>query len=32
MSGDLCKLEFWLGKLGERLKTWLMVRLSQEKW
>ncbi len=31
-SGDIRKIESWLGKLDERLKTWLMLRLSQEKW
>ena len=32
MSGDIRKIESWLGKLDERLKTWLIMRLSQEKW
>ena len=32
MSGDIRKVESWLGKLDERLRTWLMLRLSQEKW
>jgi formate dehydrogenase alpha subunit len=32
MSGDIRKIEAWLGKLDERLKTWLVLRLSQEKW
>lgn len=32
MSGDIRKIESWLGKLDERLKTWLTLRLSQEKW
>lgn len=32
MSGDIRKIEAWLGKLDERLKTWLILRLSQEKW
>jgi formate dehydrogenase alpha subunit len=32
MSGDIRKIESWLGKLDERLKTWLVLRLSQEKW
>jgi formate dehydrogenase alpha subunit len=32
MSGDIRKIESRLGKLDERLKTWLMLRLSQEKW
>jgi formate dehydrogenase alpha subunit len=32
LSGDMCKIESWVGKLDERLKTWLVLRLSQEKW
>ena len=32
LSGDLRKIESRVGKLDERLKTWLMLRLSQEKW
>ena len=31
-SGDIRKIESWLGKLDERLRTWLILRLSQEKW
>jgi formate dehydrogenase alpha subunit len=31
-SGDIRKVESWVGKLDERLKTWLVLRLSQEKW
>ncbi|MBL7208536.1 MAG: formate dehydrogenase subunit alpha [Dehalococcoidia bacterium] len=31
-SGDVSKIESWVGKLDERLRTWLMLRLSQEKW
>ena len=31
-SGDIKKIESWVGKLDERLKTWLIARLSQEKW
>jgi predicted molibdopterin-dependent oxidoreductase YjgC len=31
-SGDMRKIESWVGKLDERLKTWLVLRLSQEKW
>jgi formate dehydrogenase alpha subunit len=31
-SGDIRKIESWVGKLDERLKTWLIARLSQEKW
>jgi hypothetical protein len=30
MSGDIRKVESRLGKLDERLKAWLMLRLSQE--
>ena len=31
-SGDLRRIESWVGKLDERLKTWLIARLAQEKW
>jgi predicted molibdopterin-dependent oxidoreductase YjgC len=31
-SGDISKIESWVGKLDERLKTWLILRLSQERW
>jgi hypothetical protein len=31
-SGDIKKIENWVGKLDERLSTWLWCRLSQEKW
>jgi len=31
-SGDIRKIESWTGRLDERLKTWLVLRLSQEKW
>ena len=31
-SGDIRKIESWVGKLDERLKTWLILRLSQESW
>ena len=31
-TGDIRKIESWVGKLDERLKTWLIARLSQEKW
>jgi len=31
-SGDIKKIENWVGKLDERLATWLWCRLSQEKW
>lgn len=32
ISGDIRKIEGWLGKLDERHATWLWCRLSQEKW
>jgi len=31
-GGDIKKIESWVGKLDERLATWLWCRLSQEKW
>ena len=31
-SGDISKIESWVGKLDDRLKTWLILRLSQERW
>ena len=32
-SGDIRKIESWVGKkLDERLRTWLISRLQQEKW
>jgi len=31
-SGDVQKIEGWVGKLDKRLSTWLLYRLSQEKW
>ena len=31
-SGDIKKIEGWVGKLDKRLATWLWCRLSQEKW
>ncbi len=31
-SGDIQKIESWFGKLDDRLKKWLVARLSQEKW
>ncbi len=31
-SGDIRKIESWFGKLDDRLKKWLIARLSQEKW
>lgn len=32
VSGDIKKIENWLGKLDKRHATWLWCRLSQEKW
>lgn len=32
MSGDIRRIESWVGKLDKRLATWLWCRLSQEKW
>jgi hypothetical protein len=31
-SGDIQKIEGWVGKLEKRLATWLWCRLCQEKW
>lgn len=31
-SGDIRKIEGWLGKLDKRHATWLWCRLCQEKW
>jgi len=31
-SGDIRKIEHWVGKLDERLAAWLWCRLCQEKW
>jgi formate dehydrogenase alpha subunit len=31
-SGDIRKIESWVGKLDERLSKWLIARLQQEKW
>ena len=31
-SGDIKKIESWVGKLDRELTTWLWCRLSQEKW
>jgi hypothetical protein len=31
-SGDIQKIEKWLGKLDKRLASWLWSRLCQEKW
>ena len=32
VSGDIKKIEGWVGKLDQRHATWLWCRLSQEKW
>ncbi len=32
VSGDIKKIEGWIGKLDKRHATWLWCRLSQEKW
>ncbi len=31
-SGDIRKIESWVGKLDKRLKNWLIARLQQESW
>jgi len=31
-SGDIKKIESWVGKLDKELATWLWCRLAQEKW
>ena len=31
-SGDIKKIERWVGKLDKRHATWLWCRLTQEKW
>jgi hypothetical protein len=31
-SGDIKKIESWVGKLDDKLATWLWCRLAQEKW
>ena len=31
-SGDLQRIESWVGKLDKRLSTWPLCRLNQEKW
>ena len=31
-SGDIRRIEAWVGKLDRELATWLWGRLSQEKW
>ena len=31
-SGDIKKIESWVGKLDKEMATWLWCRLSQEKY
>jgi hypothetical protein len=31
-SGDITKIEEWVGKLDKHQATWLWLRLAQEKW
>lgn len=31
-SGDIKRIESWVGKLDGELATWLWCRLAQEKW
>jgi hypothetical protein len=31
-SGDLRRIESWVGRLDKRLSTWIWCRLQQEKW
>jgi len=31
-SGDIKKIEEWVGKLDKHQATWLWLRLTQEKW
>jgi hypothetical protein len=31
-SGDIKKIESWVGKLDKDLATWLWCRMAQEKW
>jgi hypothetical protein len=31
-SGDIKRIEEWVGKLDKRHATWLWLRLGQEKW
>ena len=32
VSGDIKKIEDWVGKLDRQHATWLWCRMSQEKW
>ena len=31
-SGDIAKIEAWVGKLDSQLKTWISVKGTQDKW
>jgi hypothetical protein len=31
-SGDMRRIESWVGKLDRRLSTWIWCRLQQENW
>ena len=31
-TGDLARIEGWVGKLDERQAAWIWCRLQQEKW
>ena len=32
ISGDMRRIEHWVGKLDKRLSTWIWCRLQQSKW
>ena len=32
VSGDIERIETWLGKLDQWHRTWLIANLAQEKW
>lgn len=32
ITGDIKKIEGWVGKLDKRHASWLWARMSQEKW
>ncbi|UCB43656.1 MAG: hypothetical protein JSV77_03135 [Dehalococcoidales bacterium] len=32
VRGDVAKIESWVGKLDNRLKTWISVKGAQDKW
>jgi hypothetical protein len=31
-SGDVRRIESWIGELDEQMSTWITCRLQQEKW